>query len=148
MNSELQNKLTELAFKRSNPFCYHCYHECPNGRCESCGSDDLMRAIPGVGCEYGTEWVIKSILETKLTTVDLAEEFEESIRQCYPEETQVGWMTFDTVTLMKEQDPISWSCAQSEWESNESEEGSIISLDGGTTYYRTHEVETLIELEL
>lgn len=54
-----------------------------------------MRLLPGVGCEYGTDWIIKHILKTELEAVDLEEAFEESIRQCYPEETKVGWMTFD-----------------------------------------------------
>ncbi len=100
MNNEIFEQLNKLAIKRSIPFCYGCYKEAQNGRCKVCGSDDLMRLVPGVGCEYGTDWVIKHILETELTAVDLEEEFEESIRQCYPEETQVGWMTFDTVKLI------------------------------------------------
>lgn len=100
-----------------------------------------MRLVPGVGCEYGTDWVIKYILETELTAVDLEEEFEESIRQCYPEEIHVGWMTFDTVTLMKENDPISWQCALSEYESQEESEGKIISFDSGATYYLTGDLK-------
>lgn len=145
MNSEILEQLKELAFSRSIPFCYSCYKEAPTGCCKHGGSDDLMRLVPGVGCEYGTDWVIKHILETELTAVDLNEEFEESVRQSYPEETQVGWMTFDTVTLMKEQDPISWRCALSEYESQEESEGNIISFDSGATYYRPSDLEDLIE---
>lgn len=144
MNSELKEKLTKLAFNRSLPFCYSCYHECPSGRCESCGSDDLMRFVQGVGCEWGTDWVIKHILETELDPVDLEESFEDMVRECYPETTKVGWMEFDTVTLMKENDPTSWSCALSEHESNDEAEGLIVSLDGGATYYSTSEIEDLI----
>ncbi len=99
-----------------------------------------MRLVPGVGCEYGTEWVIKHILETELTAVDLEEEFEESIRQCYPEETQVGWMTFDTVKLMKENDPVGWRCAFSDFESEQESEGNIVSFDGGTNYYSKNSI--------
>lgn len=58
MNSELQTKLESLAFQKSIPFCYGCYTEAPTGRCNSCGSDDLIRLLPGIGCEYGTEWII------------------------------------------------------------------------------------------
>ena len=144
MNSELKEKLTKLAFNRSLPFCYSCYHECPSGRCESCGSDDLMRFVQGVGCEWGTDWVIKHILETELDPVDLEELFEDMVRECYPETTKVGWMEFDTVTLMKENDPTSWSCALSEHESNDEAEGLIVSFDGGATYYSTSEIEDLI----
>ena len=53
MNTEIQNKLEQLALKRSFPFCYSCYERAPSGRCKTCGSDDLMRELAGEGCEYG-----------------------------------------------------------------------------------------------
>lgn len=144
MITDIQAKLHDLALKRSMPFCYNDYIECLEGCCPKCGSDDLMRMLPGVGCEYGTDWIIKSILETELTPVELAAEFEASIRECYPETTVVGWMELDTVSVMKEQDPVSWRCAQSEWESQEAEEGKIVSFDGGGRYYWVGEVEDLV----
>lgn len=66
MNNEILEQLKELALSRSIPFCYSCYKEAPTGCCKTCGSDDLMRLVPEVGCEYGTDWVIKHILETEL----------------------------------------------------------------------------------
>lgn len=63
---EIKNKLTELAFERTTPFCYSCYELCPSGRCKNCGSDDLMRHLEGVGVEYGTDWVIESIVSEEL----------------------------------------------------------------------------------
>ncbi len=145
MNNEIFEQLKELAFKRSIPFCYSCYKEASTGCCESCGSDDLMRLVPGVGCEYGTDWVIKHILETELTAIDLEVEFEESIRQCYPEETTVGWMSFDTVTLMKENDPIGWRCALAEYESQEESAGTILSTDNGNNFYYLSDIEYLLD---
>jgi hypothetical protein len=145
MKSEIQDKLHQLALKKSIPFCYGCYKEAPTGRCECCGSDDLMRLLPSVGCEYGTEWIVQHILETELTPVDTEGAFEESVRECYPEETKAGWMTFDTVTLMKSQDPISWNLARAEWESFEEEEENLITFDNGSTYYRYYEVNSLLE---
>jgi len=57
-------------------------------------------------------------------------------------------MTFDTVTLMKSQDPISWNLARDEWESFEEEEGNIVSFDNGSTYYDINALESfLIDLE-
>lgn len=147
MKNEIQQKLEQIALNRSIPFCYGCYKEAPTGCCEPCGSDDLMRLLPGVGCEYGTHWIIKHILETELEAADLEEAFEESIRQCYPEETKVGWMTFDTVTLMKENDPVGWRCALSEYESEEECEGNILSFDNGSTYFSIHSLEDFIEQE-
>ena len=76
--------------------------------------------------------------------MDLEEQFDESVRECYPEITKVGWMEFDTVTLMKENNPISWRCALSEYESNEEADRIIASFDGGLTYYIVADIENLI----
>lgn len=145
MNTEIQKQLHELALKKSKPFCYHCYKVATTGRCSSCSSDDLMRLLPEVGCEYGTEWIIEHILKEELTPVDLDETFEESVRQCYPETVQVGWMNLDTVHVMKDQDPTSWRIAQSEWEAQETDEDNIVSFDGGSTYYWVTDVEGLLD---
>lgn len=145
MKSEIQNKLHQLALKRSTPFCYSCYKAVPTGCCKTCGYDDLMRLVDGVGCEYGTDWVIKHILETELKAVDLEESFEQLIRECYPETTKVGWCEFDTVTLLKEQDPVSWRCAVGDHESNEAKDGNIISFDNGTNYFCCSDLENLLE---
>ncbi|MBK9321672.1 MAG: hypothetical protein IPM97_01730 [Bdellovibrionaceae bacterium] len=147
MNSEIYKKLTEIAFKKSKPFCYHCYEVAPTGTCSKCHSDDLMRLVDGVGCEYSTEWVVKHILETALEPVDLEEAFEQSVRECYPETTIVGWCEFDTVTILKEQDPVSWQCALADYESAVSEEGNVISFDNGSNYYWAHDVDQFIEGE-
>jgi hypothetical protein len=145
MKTEIETKLEELAFKRTIPFCYECYKEAPSGRCTTCGSDDLMRLMPSIGVEYGTEWVIKHILRDELTAVDLAEAFENFIRECYPEATNIGFLqNYDTVSAMKELDPVAWRCAQSEWESQEESEEIILSFDGGLLYYRTSEIEDFL----
>jgi hypothetical protein len=141
---ELYKRLETLAYKRSIPFCYGCYAKAPSGRCSQCFSDDLMREMAGVGCEYGTDWIIEAILNEELTPVDLSEEFEESVRQCYSETTKVAWMEFDTVNLAKEMDSISWRCAQGDYESQEESEGNIITFDG-STYYRTSDVEEFLD---
>lgn len=145
MNSEIYQKLTDLAFKRSKPFCYQCYEVASTGICSKCHSDDLMRSVDGVGCEYGTEWIVKHILQESLTAIDTDEIFEESIRQCYPEETTVGWMKFDTVELMKSQDPISWRIARDEYIDSLEQDEEIVSFDGGFNYYWKHGIESFIE---
>lgn len=145
MNTELQSKLEKLALIRSKPFCYTCYQECPSGVCNKCHSDDLMRVTEN-GCDYGLDRIINEILQEELSSVDLSEVFEESVRSTLECETvTIGWMTLNAITVMKNQDPISWKCAQSEYESYEESEGNIISFDNGSTYYWTHEVETLVE---
>ena len=55
-NDEIQEQLSQLAMNHSRPFCYTCYRTAPTGRCVTCGSDDLMREVPGVGVEYGGQW--------------------------------------------------------------------------------------------
>lgn len=148
MKTEIQENLEKLAYKRSRPFCYQCYEVAPSGTCSHCMSDDLMRELKGVGVEYGTEWVIQHILETELTAIDMEAAFEDFVRQCYPEEVTVGWMTLDTVDVMKSQDPIGWRCALVEHESQEESEGHILSFDNGSTYYCTSDIEKLLEEEL
>ena len=148
MNAEIQVQLTELAFKRSKPFCYQCYKTATTGRCETCGSDDLMRITEEDGPEYGTDWIVENILNTELSCCDTEELFEQSISDCYPETTKIGWMELDTVSVLKHMDPISWRCAHADWESQEAEEGTIISFDNGTTYYLRDDVENLLEQQL
>lgn len=145
MKTEIQQKLEQLAFDRTSPFCYGCYVKAPKGVCPNCHSDDLMRHLEGVGCEWGTDWVIKHILREELTPVDDDEIFEDSIRGCYPEETQVGWMTFDTVELMKSQNPISWKIACDEYIDGLESDEEIISFDNGSTFYWLYNIESLFE---
>ena len=146
MNSSqtLSEKLQKLAYERTKPFCYSCYQDAPSGKCQICASDDLMMHLAGVGVEYGFEWVIQHMVREELNPVNLEEAFEESIRECYDESIQVGWMTLDCVDIMKTMDPISWRCAQLEWEDHEANEERMMSFDNGSTYYYTHDIERLV----
>jgi hypothetical protein len=144
MKTEIETKLEELALKKTIPFCYGCYKDAPTGRCITCGSDDLMRHLPAVGVEYGTDWVIKNILEEELTPVDLDSAFEDFMRECYPETSIVGFITnVDTISAIKELDPVAWRYAQSDWESQEESEENLITFDNGVTYYRLEDLEEL-----
>ena len=147
LSFETQERLKSLAFERTIPFCYSCYQEAPSGRCSGCLSDDLMRLLPGDGCEYGVDWVIKSLVKENLTPINMNERFEESVRESYPETTQVGWMELDTVQIMKELDPIGWDVAQTDWQSNEESDGQITTFDNSSTYYRSDEVEEYLDRE-
>ena len=146
MNIEIQSRLETLAFKKTIPFCYGCYSEAPTGRCAKCFSDDLMRLLPGVGCEYGTEWVIEDLLGA-VEKVDLSERFEDSIRSCYPEETSIGWLKVDTASAIKDLDPISWDLAKSEWADSEEQEGTLLTFDNGSTYFDPSEIESFLDSE-
>ena len=112
MKDQLILRLEQIAFKMTTPFCYSCYREATSGRCNSCGSDDLMRLLEGAGCEYRVDWVIREIVKS-IDFVDTDERFENSIRDCYPETTKIGWIEYDTVSALKELDPILWDLAKS-----------------------------------
>ncbi len=143
MKNEIQEKLEQLAFDCTTAFCYGCYVKANKGVCPQCNSDDLMRHLEGVGCEWGTDWVIKHILQEELTEIDTDEVFEESIRGSYSEVTEVGWMKFDTIDLMKSQDPISWRIAKDEYIDYLEQDEEIVSFDGGSNYYWKHDLESL-----
>ena len=142
---ELAKALEQLAFQKTIPFCYSCYKDAPKGRCTQCGSDDLMRHLPGVGVEYGTDWVIRELLQEHVLTPEFDELFESSISDCYGEEIKVGWMTLDTVTVMKEMDPISWDMAKQEYIDGLEQEEKLVSFDNGSHYYWADDVEQLLE---
>ena len=141
----IQERLQKLALAKSKPFCYGCYQEAPSGKCETCGSDDLMRLLPGVGCEYTTDWIVRHLIEENLESLNLDEAFEESVRQCYPETTKIGWLEMNTVTALKDLDPVSWGLAQSEWVSEDEGERLIVSFDNGSTYYSTSDIEGYLD---
>jgi hypothetical protein len=144
-NQEIFEQLKSLAFNHSIPFCYSCYEKAPSGCCTKCGSDDLMRLLPEVGCEYGTDWIVEHILKTELEPFDMDQAFEDFVRECYPETSKIGWMEFDTVKLMKEMDPISWRCAQVDFESQAESEKNAVSFDAGFTFYSTAHIKSFLE---
>jgi len=142
---DLKARLEELAFKETIPFCYSCYRQAPTGRCEHCGSDDLMRELLGQGVEWGVDWVVRSLLRDNLTPANTEEAFEASVSQCYPETTTVGWLELDTVSILKEMDPIAWDLAKSEWIDSALSEGNLMTFDNGTSYYWAHEIEAYLD---
>jgi len=93
-NPELFEKLQEIADKRTTPFCYLCYVDAPSGRCLRCGTDDFMRHLPGVGVEYGYEWVIEHLINQEVADIspeDQEQLFMEFVDSAYGGEVQVGF---------------------------------------------------------
>ena len=115
---ELYTQLEIVAHKRTIPFCYLCYVDAPSGMCVRCGTDDLMRHLPGVGVEYGYEWVIEHLLDQEvedITPEQQEELFMEFIDSCYNEETQVAFITVDTAWALKELDPVAFGIAMNDF---------------------------------
>jgi hypothetical protein len=142
---DLRARLAVLARKRTIPFCYGCYQEAPTGCCASCGDDDLMRLLPGVGCEWGIDWVAKHLVDENVLALDTDQAFEEFVHDCHPETVQVGWLTLDTVDTMKKMDPIAWDLAKDEWVDDELSEGVLLTFDNGATYYAAHDLERYLD---
>jgi hypothetical protein len=136
--------LTQIAVSKAIPFCYGCYIRAAKGCCTKCLSDDLMFELPNVGVEYGTDWLLRELVREHLTPADTREAFEQSVAECYPETVKIGWIETDTISALKELDPISWDIAHSEWIDSEVSDGNLITFDNGSTYYSVHEIEDLI----
>jgi hypothetical protein len=143
MKTEILKKLENIALERTIPFCMSCYIKAPQGICPSCHSDDLAKWMDEVGLDWSLNFAIEHILQEELTPVNLDEVFEDMIRSCYLEETVVGWMKFDTVDLMKSQDPISWKIARDECIEELESEDEIISFNNGASYYWKYDLEAL-----
>ena len=143
--NDFNEALSQIAQSKSVPFCYGCYAKAPTGRCTICGSDDLMLEYPGCGVEYGTEWIIREILRAHLTPANTLEAFEQSVSECYPETVKIGWIEYDTVSALKELDPVSWSLAHSEHVDSEASEGNLVTFDNGDRYYWSRDIEQFIE---
>lgn len=152
--SELSKRLKSLAMKKTRPFCYHCYHDAPmspweiNGSvCPTCGSDDHMRMLEGVGCEYGTDWVVDHLVKENVDELNVEEMFDDSIRESYGETAKVGWLDLDVVNVIKTMDPVSYRVGFADYCSSLEEDDAVISFDGGNTYYSVSSLEEYLDKE-
>jgi len=142
--NEIKSKLEAIAYTISKPFCYCCYQEAPSGKCKSCHSDDLMRLLPAIGCEYGIDWIVEHLIEQNLDSVDTDETFEQMIEDCYEQTTKVGFMELSTIDVMKNQDPVYWNIAKNEYIDGLVDDEQLLTFDNGNTYYWIHDVEEYI----
>ena len=138
----LKENLEEAAHNITDNFCYGCYRVADGDNCPTCGSDDFMRHLEGVGVEYGIEWVVDSLIETRLEPVDGEELFEELLDECYPE-VKVGCCTWSAGYLMKEMDPVAFRCGVSEELYSQAEDGCLYEHKGD--FYQITDIEELIE---
>lgn len=85
-----------------------------------------MRLLEGIGCEYGTEWVIEEILKEHLESVDEEKAFEEMMEGCYPIDTKVAWLEINTIDILKEMCSCDWELAQGEYISSLEEYSGLL----------------------
>ena len=82
--------------------------------------------------------------------------FERSVTDCYSETVKIGWIEYDTVSALKELDPVSWDIAHGEWilcrirhkihyAESEVSDGNTITFDNGSTHYWVSEIDRFIE---
>jgi hypothetical protein len=138
----IHGRLQAAAYKATDNFCYACYRVVEGDHCPTCGSDDFMRHLPGVGVEYGTEWVIEHLIQQRLTPVDGEEQFEELLDECYPEIT-IGCCTFSPSQVMKELDPIAFHIGVGENLDSLAEDGQLYEYGGH--YYDMSDLEEMID---
>lgn len=145
--TELENKLRTLAKNVSKPFCYSCYEivDTKSGHCKHCGSDDSARIVAGVGVDFGLTWVVDHILKAELESANLESSFEDMMAEVYPESTTVGFCSFNTVDLLKNNDPIAWKIALDEHIDSLEQDESVFTHDNGSTYYWANDVKNLIK---
>ena len=143
-HQDINERLEKLAYKVSRPFCMGCYIEAPQNVCPKCGSDDLARFHQETRWVSAAPFIIEALIEENLTPVDTEEAFSESVREIYPETTQVAWLTLDTASVCREQDPVSWRIARGEWEDASIEDELITTFDN-STYYWTHDIEQYLD---
>ena len=138
----IHGRLEEAAYKITDNFCYSCYKVVEDDACPTCHSDDFMRHLEGVGVEYGTEWVIDHLIETRLEPVDGDELFEELLDECYPE-VQVGCCTFSPSQVMKELDPICFDIGAKENLDALAEDGCLYEHNG--EYYAIEDLDDMLD---
>ncbi|MCX6124055.1 MAG: hypothetical protein NTV34_04805 [Proteobacteria bacterium] len=142
--NDIMKSLVQIAISKAIPFCYSCYTRAPLEKCTQCGSDDLMYEMPGIGVEYGTDWLVHEIIREHLTPANTLESFEQSVTECYPETITIGWIEYETARAIRELDPVSWNLAYSEYIDSEISDGNLVTFDDGTTHYWIHDIESFI----
>ena len=103
-----------------------------------------MREYPGIAVEFGTDWIISEILREHLSPVDTEQSFEDYVSDCHPDPVKIGWIECDAATTIKLLDPLSWRLALDEWLDSAAEDGTLYTIDGGSTHYWKIDVERLI----
>ena len=135
----LQERLEALAFDVTDNFCYGCYRVVKADHCPGCCSDDFMRHLDGVGVEYGTDWVIESLIREHCDPVDGEEEYEELLSETC-ERVTIGSLEYDPGYVLRNLDPVAFGCGVSDMLADDEQ---FIEVDGD--YYRIFDVENMIE---
>ena len=138
-DTDLQEKLTALAFAVTDNFCYGCYQVVKGEKCPQCFSDDFMRHLEGVGVEYGTDWVVEHLIKEHCTPVDAETEFEELLNECY-QPVKIGCCEWEPGYVMKELEPVAFRCGVSDMLADDEQFVEV-----GDEHYRVCDIENMVE---
>ncbi len=139
LNDELQEKLNALAFDVTDNFCYSCYKVVEGENCPGCHSDDFMRHLEGVGVEYGTDWVIESLIREHCSPIDAEEQFEELLSETC-ETVKIGSLEYDPGYVLRNIDPVAFRCGVSDMLAVDEQYAEV---DG--EYYHVFDIENMID---
>jgi hypothetical protein len=141
----IHGRLQDAALRITDNFCYSCYKVVEGEHCPDCGTDDFMRHLSGVGAEYGTEWVIAHLLQTRLTPIgeeEKEEMYEDFLDECYPE-VKVGEITYSTSQVIKKLDPLYFQMGASENLQHLADDGVLYEYGG--EYYRMGDLDEMLD---
>ena len=139
---QINERLENAAYKITQKFCYGCYKVIDGDHCPTCGTDDFMRHLEGVGVEYGVDWVIDHLIETRLNPVDGDEYFADMLDECYPE-IVIGCCSFYPSQVMKELDPTAFNIGVTEYLDGMVEDGTLYEHNGD--YYNMDDLENMLD---
>jgi hypothetical protein len=138
---EIHARLEQAAYAATDNFCYGCYKVVKEDHCPNCGTDDFMRHLSGVGVEYGTDWVIRHLLQTHCTPVDGDAMYEAFLDECWPE-VKIGCGTYSPSQIIKELDTVAFEIGAKENLDDLAEDGVLYELDGD--YYRIEDIDAML----
>ena len=139
INDDLKEKLTVLAFDLTDNFCYGCYKVVKAEKCPSCGTDDFMRHLQGVGVEYGTDWIIEHLIKEHCSEIDADEQYEDFLNDTC-ETIKIGTLEYDPGYVLKNIDEVSFKCGASDMLSDDD---LYVEIDG--QYYNVYDIENMID---
>jgi hypothetical protein len=138
---EIHARLEQAAYAATDNFCYGCYKVVKADHCPTCGTDDFMRHLSGVGVEYGTDWVIEHLIKTNCSPVEGDEMYEELLDECWPEVT-IGCGTYSPSQILKNCDEVAFELGVKENLDNLAEDGILYEVDGD--YYRLDDIDQML----
>ena len=145
-----QEEIKEIAIQKSQPYCYQCSIIVNQKYCPSCNTDDLMRVVPGVGNEYGIEWVIEHLINTNLEPVDIDKEFHELLEELYqsPPKLCGAYVGQSQADILKDYDPAQYRQMLLDEIDGREKDGVIFTIDNGDTYFSTTDLIAFIDENL